>query len=306
MKTASSSSSITRAAALLLASFGLAGSLWAGSTIDATERFAWAENIGWTNWRYDTGNPGEGATIGQFFCAGLLYGENVGWIKLGTGAPANGVQYGNTGASDFGVNHDGAGNLTGLAWGENIGWMKFEQTSGKPKIDFVTGEFSGYAWSENCGWINLGNGALPALKTETIAPGPDSDGDMIADAWELEQAMNAGLGAVLTHLDKTSDRDGDGESDFEEYLADSDPFDAGDALRIVDITINDPMADDITLEWTSSPRRVYDLGAGTDLNLSVVLPDLPPDPGATTAIVFNDPIVPRKFWRVGAKLPLGP
>lgn len=111
---------------------------------------------------------------------------------------------------------------------------------------------------------------------------------------------------MLTHLDKTTDSDGDGVSDFDEYLADSDPFDAGDSLRIVTIGVDEVM-EDISLEWTSSPRRLYDLGSSTDLNpFTLEMADLPPDAGATTAIIFNDPLVTRKFWRVGAKLPLSP
>ena len=31
-------------------------------TINTANRFAWGENIGWTDWRYDTGAPGKGAT----------------------------------------------------------------------------------------------------------------------------------------------------------------------------------------------------------------------------------------------------
>ena len=36
---------------------------------------------------------------------------------LGSGAPANGIQYQNNSAGDFGVNRDGLGNLRGHAWG---------------------------------------------------------------------------------------------------------------------------------------------------------------------------------------------
>ena len=47
----------------------------------------------------------------------------MGWIHLGDGTPANGIRYQNNSASDYGVNHDGLGNLSGLAYGANIGWI---------------------------------------------------------------------------------------------------------------------------------------------------------------------------------------
>lgn len=277
------------------------------STIDPTDRFAWGENIGWTDWRHDTGAPGKGAVIGQYFCSGFIWGENVGWLRLGTGSPADGIHYTNTDSADYGVNHDGKGALSGLAWGENIGWITFDQgATDPPRVDLATGKLAGYAYGENVGWIDLGSNGMHFVRTGTIDEGPDTDLDMIADSWELEQAANAGLGAVLTHLDKTTDSDGDGKSDFDEYLADTDPFDSADALRILTIGVDELLAD-ITLEWTSSPRRLYDLGRSTDLNaFPVEVPDLAPDPGATTSILLDltPPLDPRAYWRVGAKLPL--
>ena len=190
-------------ATLLTLLIGWAGIALADTTIDTVDRFAWGENIGWTNWRYDTGVPGEGAVVGQYFCTGFIYGENVGWIQLGDGAPADGVHYSNTDSADYGVNHDGKGALSGLAWGENIGWITFDESiTDPPRIDLATGRLSGYAYGENIGWLDLGGNGAHFVKTNTIDPGPDTDLDMIADAWELEGAVAAGLGAVLTHLDK--------------------------------------------------------------------------------------------------------
>jgi hypothetical protein len=295
------------AAAILLLCCG-AGCVVAQTTIDPVDRYAWGENLGWTDWRYDTGSPGAGATIGQYHCSGLIWGENVGWIELGTGAPANGVQYANSDASDYGVNHDGQGGLSGLAWGENIGWITFDEGVGDPpRIDLATGTFTGYAYGENVGWIDLGSNGTHFVRTTTIDAGPDTDLDMIADAWELEQSEAAGLTPALTYLDKNSDTDGDGKTDLAEYFADSDPFDAGDYLRVVAIEV-DEIAEAVTLEWASSPRRLYEIGSSTVLDdgFPVDFDNLAPDPGSTTTLMFADPPVERKFWQVGAKLPLAP
>src|SRR6516164_9428175 len=105
------------AAVILLCSVGVAN---AGTTIDASNHYAYGANIGWMDWRGDTNN---GVVIGLRFCSGWIYGANVGWICLGSGAPANGLQYQNNSAADYGVNVDPSGNLRGYAYGANIGWI---------------------------------------------------------------------------------------------------------------------------------------------------------------------------------------
>ncbi len=281
------------------------------TTIDAWDCLAWGENIGWTNWRWDTGLPGGGATVGRSYCSGYIYGENVGWIQLGTGVPANGIQYGNDDAIDYGVNHDGAGGLSGLAWGENVGWVRFDRDgSAPPRIDYSTGRLSGYVYGENIGWIDLGSGGTNFVRTTSLASGPDADFDMIADAWELEQAANAGLGADLNHLSHAADADHDGWSDYKEYVADSDPFDSTDQLRIFafDVVFEaQPGINLVTLGWSSSPRRLYDVWSSVDLtSFDRRASDVPPDSGTTTTLDFTDGSASRNFWRVGAKLPLAP
>src|ERR1044071_159720 len=105
----------------LLASILLTASLAAApgaTTINGVNKYSYGANLGWMDWRGDTNN---GAVIGEYVCSGYLYAANVGWIHLGSNAPANGIQYQNKSATDYGVNHDGLGNLRGLAYGANIG-----------------------------------------------------------------------------------------------------------------------------------------------------------------------------------------
>src|ERR1700681_3436905 len=93
----------------------------ATSTINSSNAYAWGANIGWTNWRP---SAADGVVIGEFVCSGYIYGANVGWINLGSGTPANGIQYQNNSATDFGLNYSigsvpGYVTLRGFAYGAN-------------------------------------------------------------------------------------------------------------------------------------------------------------------------------------------
>ena len=232
---------------------GWAAATWtaaAATSIDPVNFGAWGANIGWLNGRGDVAN---GAVIGEYVCSGYIYAANVGWINLGSGSPTNGMYYQNLSANDFGVNLDNLGYLRGYAWGANIGWINFE-ANGAPHVDLTTGNFSGYAYAANCGWISLSN-ALAYVQTDTLAPGPDSDGDGIPDAWELSWFGN------LMTANGTSDFDGDGMSDKAEYLAGTSPVDREDNLRITHIERGVPphSPTHVILEWTSKPTRLYRL-----------------------------------------------
>ena len=143
-------------------------------TIDAANRYAYGANIGWINAYADGVN---GAVLGDCYCTGYLYAASVGWINLGSGSPANGIQYQNNSTTDFGVNQDGLGNLSGYAWGANIGWLTFEQTYGQPKVNLRTGQLSGYVWSANCGWISLSNAFDLTRKSDASAGRGDAQTD---------------------------------------------------------------------------------------------------------------------------------
>src|SRR5271156_6066321 len=84
--------------------------LRAATTIDSVNRYAYGANVGWMDWYAD---GADGVVIGAYVCSGYIYAANVGWINVGSGSPANGIQYQNNSATDFGVNQDGLGNLSG-------------------------------------------------------------------------------------------------------------------------------------------------------------------------------------------------
>ena len=217
--------------------------LFSATTLNPTNHFAYGANLGWVDGRGDTSN---GAVIGEYVCSGYPYAANVGWICLGDGSPANGIQYQNAAAGDYGVNQDGRGNLRGYAYGANIGWINFESI-GAPRVDLATGNLTGYAWSANCGWISLSN-AVAFVQTDTLGPGADTDGDGIADAWELTYTNT--LGAFTA----ASDTDHDGSADLAEYLAGTNPLDADDNLRITSFTRTGTYN---SLWWTSQSNRLY-------------------------------------------------
>ncbi len=130
----------------------------AQSNINPDQKFAWQENVGWTNWR-DANAGAQGARVLEDHLAGFVWCENVGFINLGNGGgpyPEPGAQTG----ADFGVNvNPVSGALTGYAWGENVGWINFDTRDAiggdAATYDASAQRFRGYAWGENIGWLNL-------------------------------------------------------------------------------------------------------------------------------------------------------
>ncbi|MGI8965821.1 MAG: hypothetical protein ACR2H1_06995 [Limisphaerales bacterium] len=283
---------------VILLALNMVAEVHAFTTISSTtiSNSAYGANIGWVNFYADGTN---GAVIGNFVCSGYIYGANVGWINLGSGSALNGIRYQNNATNDFGVNNDGLGNLSGYAYGANIGWINFE-TNGNPKVNLQTGVLSGYAYGANVGWISLSN-FFAVVKTDSLFPGTDSDGDGIPDAWERSIAGN------LTTLTGTGDADLDGSSDVQEYLADTNPLNPNDNLRITFFSHSPTLN---TFTWTSVPSRNYKLQRRDDLNLGFPWLDITgtmvPDSGATTTRSVSDSPVPNRFFRVGALLPLSP
>ncbi len=270
----------------------LSADIFAGTTVDPGNPYAWGANVGWIDWRGDSAN---GAVIGEYVCSGFIYAANMGWISLGDGTPANLIQYQNNSVTDYGVNRDRLGNLRGYAYGANMGWVAFE-SSGEPKVDLVSGKLTGYAWSANCGWISLSN-AVAYVRTASLTPGADLDEDGIADAWELSYTNSV---AAFT---ATSDTDADGSTDREEYLAGTDPLDPADNLRIVSFTREGTYN---LIEWTSKPDRLYRVERRPALDpLSPWEPYLSYDLLNWTSVGF-DSTGQQYFYRVRVLRPLMP
>jgi len=288
--------------------FALAASLFilpsafvrAATTIDPVNKYAYGANLGWMDWSGGTGQTASGVVIGAYVCSGYIYSANVGWINLGSGSPANGIQYQNNSAGDFGVNQDGLGNLRGYAYGANIGWVNFE-SAGAPTIDMITGQLSGYIWSANCGWISLDN-AYAFVQTDTISPGAlDPDGSGLPIAWELTYFGTTGV-------DPNADPDHDGASNYEEYLAGTSPVNGSDYLHITAYGTT-PGGTHATLTWTSVLTRYYhiqetlslDPANWIDNSVGLISPE-----GTSTTSSITDTNAPERFYRIQALRPLTP
>jgi hypothetical protein len=267
----------------------------ASTTVDTINCDAFGANIGWVNFYADGAN---GAVVGEYVCSGYLYSANIGWINLGSGSPANQIQYQNTTASDFGVNQDGLGNLTGYAWGANIGWVVFEQTYGQPKVNLFNGQFSGYVYSANCGWISLSNAAAyvqsDSIKEGTLAP------NGLPIAW-LEQNFGT------TNVNANADPTGKGYSIQQDYVAGTDPNNASDVLKITLYQHNELAPFYNLFNWNAKPTRFYAVQCNANLS----------DPAGwlncatfsfagVGATAFYDYNPTNQFYRVLAYRPLMP
>jgi len=171
----------------------------------------------------------------------------VGWICVGDGTPDTPPHYSNGSATDYGVNHDGNGNLSGYAWGENIGWVVFDTSgSGGSQVTISpAGAFAGYAWSENIGWINMTSGYGVQLL--------DSDGDQIPDAFETETDVYVNpydTGTDPADADTDGDRLNDGDevnthqTDPTDADTDDDGIDDGDEIDGILGYVTDPLDED--------------------------------------------------------------
>lgn len=193
---------MTRGLTMLLAAAAVASLLagavvYAQSNIDPiTRKYAWSENGGHTNWR-DAGIPAgnQGVNVGGYFLSGFIWGENLGYINVGSGAgpylndPLD--------ASTFGINIDSIGFLHGMAWGENIGWVNFDggavAVPPQPARIDCLGFFHGFVWGENVGWINLRAGGPPRFMRLTITAVPvlcDLNHDLQVNGLDIQWFVN--------------------------------------------------------------------------------------------------------------------
>lgn len=126
----------------------------ATANIDATDRWAWNDMVGWIDFGYTAGNVGVNNNA--------LFGyasSSIGFIAFDCATTPNGDICGGT-AGNWKVSNVG-GALQGWAYSDAIGWISFDSvTAGSSisygvTIDGATGEFRGWAWNDIVGWISM-------------------------------------------------------------------------------------------------------------------------------------------------------
>jgi hypothetical protein len=118
--------------------------------------YAFAANLGWLN-AEPSGDGGPGAELTADAMYGWVWSANTGWVSL------NCRNTSSCGEVDYGITHDGSGNLGGFAWSPNIGWISFScaNTASCDDVDYGvgvdvdSGTVSGFAWAANAGWISF-------------------------------------------------------------------------------------------------------------------------------------------------------
>ena len=268
----------------------------AQSTIDPNDRAAYAANAGWIDFRP---SALDGVKVTETYLSGYAYAANFGWIGFGDGSPDNGYHYENNSNTNWGVNLSVDGKLTGLAWSANTGWISFGQNQAVAVLNFFTGAITGTAYSANLRWISLNT---PDSALVTTVACPDTDNDGISDAYESFHFGN------LAVAHGTTDSDGDGQSDVEEYIANTSPVNPAQFLS-VSLTAVDPGLDEVSYQVTAGPGRLLRVQTSSTLlpNSWSTVTDYPPLTSfGTIPDDFSYPTSQKRFFRVIATKPLQP
>ncbi|MCC5844437.1 MAG: hypothetical protein JJU05_09315 [Verrucomicrobia bacterium] len=129
--------------------------------------------------------------------------------------------------------------------------------------------------------------------------GVDSDGDGIPDAWKISQLYAAGIlpgedGWDLSLIDRDGDFDGDGVSNWEEYIAGTFATDPNDFLAL---QIIESQFDHVLMRFYGIFGKVYNLEASTDLQTWTPVPLILRAPGSTEFDEVEDMLPPQPAVR---------
>jgi hypothetical protein len=127
--------------------------------------------------------------------------------------------------------------------------------------------------------------------TYKIDPASDTDGDGIADAWEMARFGSLGVAGAATDYDK------DGTSDAAEALAGTDPKDAKSRFAVKALTRS--AAGRFTMTWPGVAGKTYRIEAKSALTDAAWLPVVAGVPGAAPECVYELPMAETaRFFRV--------
>jgi len=140
-----------------------------------------------------------------------------------------------------------------------------------------------------------GTNASPSVYVRTISLNPDTepffDEDGLPDDWMITYWDDPDPGAG-PNREAVDDYDGDGFTNWQEYLLGSSPIDRNSHLRILSITSN-------ALTWQAKPYELYEVDSSTDLKtwtrvLNPVMPTT--NVGLVTGLMNNG--ANAQFFRV--------
>lgn len=99
---------------------------------------------------------------------------------------------------------------------------------------------------------------LRAMESTSLFPRePDNDGDLLPNSYELAHGLDPDW-----PLDANTDLDGDGASNFAEFISGTDPADKTDLLRVSSLNLQ---SRDVQVRWSGVAGRSYQLEWSTDL-----------------------------------------
>jgi len=140
----------------------------------------------------------------------------------------------------------------------------YKPTALRPQVSFrmkvVIGSTTYLPIELHGNYANLGK---PAQKTHLdLTMGVDSVGDGLPDAWKRELIAMLGLNCGLQDIKPGDDADGDGMSNWAEYIAGTYAFDSTDnlSLEIVGMNQGNPLMD-----FTAIRGRTYTILASTNM-----------------------------------------
>jgi hypothetical protein len=187
------------------------------TNIDATNRWAWNDIIGWID-LYSTNIVEVTSTEIKGYASSVAIGN----IAFNCDPVLGGAPVGSNCSVNYKVSNDGGGNLSGWAWSDAIGWISFcGNSSGGSTLSGSTwvcpssptyqakissgGLFSGWAWNDAVGWISFNCSQLETgdtcgtsnYKTQTVWASTAETGNLISSTFDTEVTNGAAFNYIL-------------------------------------------------------------------------------------------------------------